>query len=178
MFLRKGVLKICSKFTGEHPCRSAISIKLQSNFIKIALRHGRSPVNLLHILRTLFLGKPLGGCFWFYCNHFTGMKCVLYFDVVIILNIEAQFFSCLYDKTLNLLSTYPNFFELVTRKTYNFFALCAMIKFLFRSYLLHKQNVLNYVKSLCVTLRSKCITFDPIFKGLQVRIRAIYPNFN
>ena len=31
MFLRKGVLKICSKFTGEHPCQSVISIKLQSN---------------------------------------------------------------------------------------------------------------------------------------------------
>ena len=29
-FLRKGVLKTCSKVTGEHPCRSAISIKLQS----------------------------------------------------------------------------------------------------------------------------------------------------
>ena len=28
--LRNGVLKICSKFTGEHPCRSAISIKLQN----------------------------------------------------------------------------------------------------------------------------------------------------
>ena len=38
VFLRKGVLKICSKFTGEHPCRSVISIKFQSNFIKIALR--------------------------------------------------------------------------------------------------------------------------------------------
>ena len=28
MFLGKGILKIYSKFTGEHPCRSAISIKL------------------------------------------------------------------------------------------------------------------------------------------------------
>ena len=28
MILGKGVLKICSKFTGEHPCGSAISIKL------------------------------------------------------------------------------------------------------------------------------------------------------
>ena len=28
VFLRKGVLKICSKFTGEHACRSVISIKL------------------------------------------------------------------------------------------------------------------------------------------------------
>ena len=27
-FLKKGVLKICSKFTGEQPCRSAVSIKL------------------------------------------------------------------------------------------------------------------------------------------------------
>ena len=30
VFLRKGVLKICCKFTGEYPCRSVISIKLQS----------------------------------------------------------------------------------------------------------------------------------------------------
>ena len=33
VFSRKGVLKICSRFTGEHPCRSAISIKLLCNFI-------------------------------------------------------------------------------------------------------------------------------------------------
>ena len=63
VFLRKGVLKVCSKFTIEHSCRSAISIKLQSNFIEITLRHGCSPVNLLHIFRTPFLknssGRPL-----------------------------------------------------------------------------------------------------------------------
>ena len=34
-FLGKGVLKICSKFTGEHPCRKVILIMLQSNFIEI-----------------------------------------------------------------------------------------------------------------------------------------------
>ena len=28
VFLGKGVLKICSKFTGEHPCWSVISIKV------------------------------------------------------------------------------------------------------------------------------------------------------
>ena len=28
--------------------------KLQSNFIEISVRHGRSPVNLLHIFRTTF----------------------------------------------------------------------------------------------------------------------------
>ena len=51
VFLEKDVLKICSKFTGEHPCRSVISIKLQSNFIEIVLLHECSPVNLLHIFR-------------------------------------------------------------------------------------------------------------------------------
>ena len=55
VFLGKGFLKIYSKFTGEHPCRSAISIKLQRNFIEIKLRHECSPVNLLHIFRKAFL---------------------------------------------------------------------------------------------------------------------------
>ena len=35
-------------------CRSAILLKLLCNFIEIALRHGCSPVNLLHISRTPF----------------------------------------------------------------------------------------------------------------------------
>ena len=54
VFLGESVLKICSKFTGGHPCRSAISIKLQINFTEITLRHGCYPVNLLHIFRTPF----------------------------------------------------------------------------------------------------------------------------
>ena len=54
VFLGTGLLKICNKFTGEHPCRSVFSIKLQSNFIEIALWRGCSPVNLLHIFRTYF----------------------------------------------------------------------------------------------------------------------------
>ena len=61
VFLEKGVLKICSKFTGVHPCRSVISIKLLCNFIEIALRHGYPPVNLLHIFRTPFPGTPASG---------------------------------------------------------------------------------------------------------------------
>ena len=44
----------CSKFTGEHPCRSVISIKLFCIFIEITVRHGCSPGNLLHIFRTPF----------------------------------------------------------------------------------------------------------------------------
>ena len=61
MFLGKCVLKTCSKFTGEHPRRSAISIKLQSNFVKITLRHGCSPVNLLQVFRTPFLKNTSEG---------------------------------------------------------------------------------------------------------------------
>ena len=45
VLLGKGFLKICSKFTVEHPC----------NFNDIALRYGCSPVNLLLIFRTPFL---------------------------------------------------------------------------------------------------------------------------
>ena len=60
VFLGKGVLKICSKFTGEHPCQSAISIKLWRNLIEITHWHGCSAVNLLHIFRTPFLKNPSG----------------------------------------------------------------------------------------------------------------------
>ena len=49
VFLGKDVLKICSRFTEEHPYLSAISKNLQGNFIEIALRHGCSPVNLMKI---------------------------------------------------------------------------------------------------------------------------------
>ena len=60
VFLGKGVLEICSKFTGEHPYRSVISVKLQRNFIEVTLRHRCSPVNLLHIFRTPFFKNTSG----------------------------------------------------------------------------------------------------------------------
>ena len=52
--------KVCSKFTGEHPCQSVISIKMLCNFIEITLWHGCFPVNLLHTFRTPFL-KNISG---------------------------------------------------------------------------------------------------------------------
>ena len=55
VFLGKRILKICSKFTGQHTCQSVISIKLQSIFTEITIRHGCSPVNLLHFFRAAFL---------------------------------------------------------------------------------------------------------------------------
>ena len=63
VFLEKGVLKICSKFTGKRPCQSAVSIKFLCKFIAIALWHWCSPVNLLHIFRTPFLKNTSGRLF-------------------------------------------------------------------------------------------------------------------
>ena len=60
-FLRKDVLKICSKFTGERPCRNAISIKLQGTLIEISLRDGWI-CNIFS--EQLFLKTPLDCCFW------------------------------------------------------------------------------------------------------------------
>ena len=70
-----GVLKICSKFTGEHPFRSAISIKLQSNFIIIPLRNGCSPVNLLHVFRTPFQQNTSK---WLLLNCFIHISCLFF----------------------------------------------------------------------------------------------------
>ena len=61
--LKEGVLKICSKFTGEHPCRRFFSIKLLCNFIEITLRHRCSLVDLLHIFRIPFYKNTYGGLF-------------------------------------------------------------------------------------------------------------------
>ena len=63
LFYGKDILKICSRFTGQHRWRSVISIKLQSNFIEITLRYGFYPVNLLHIFRTSLYKNTCGGLF-------------------------------------------------------------------------------------------------------------------
>ena len=63
VFLVKGVLKICSKFLGEHPCRNVISVKLLCSFIEMKLRRGCSPLNLLHNFRTPF---PMNATGWLF----------------------------------------------------------------------------------------------------------------
>ena len=97
VFLRKCVLKICSKFTGEHPCRNAISIKLQSNYIEIAFWHGCSPANLLHIFRTPFLkntSRQLSLNIAYQTNHSIPLILVIFSTIL----LRATFFSflCLY----------------------------------------------------------------------------------
>ena len=65
MFLREGVLKICSKFTGEHPCRSVISIKLLCNIIEITLQHRGLP------------GKQIKTCL---CIYISVLSSIYYLD--------------------------------------------------------------------------------------------------
>ena len=74
-FLGKGVPKICSKFTGENPCRSEISIKLESNFIEIKLRYECSPVNLLRIFRAPFPKNTVGGLLLKICRNWKIESC-------------------------------------------------------------------------------------------------------
>ena len=56
MFLRKGVLKICNKFTGENPCRIVIAVKLFRMVVCLLLCSIFS--------EKLFLRAPQDGCFW------------------------------------------------------------------------------------------------------------------
>ena len=78
--LRKKCSENMHQFAGEQACRSVISIKFQSNFIEIALRHGCSPVNLLHIFRTTFLNNTSGRLL---------LKCVFRSSVVEFNNTET-----------------------------------------------------------------------------------------
>ena len=94
-FLRDGVLKICSKFTGEHPCRSVISL------IEITRRHGCSPVNLLHIFRTRFTKNTSGQLLLNLIRNFD--LAVLQMEVKLCCMCEERYFcksSCYRKRTI------------------------------------------------------------------------------
>ena len=105
--------RICSKFTREHPCRNVISINLQSNFIKITLRHGCSPVNLQHIFRTpfpkstsewLLLIKYFSIKWCHTCIYLTyRMKNFLLNTYYTLIRGKITVFGCIFDKFMILL---------------------------------------------------------------------------
>ena len=78
MFLRKGVLKICSKLTGKHPCQSVIAIKLFCNFIEVTLRHGCSLVNFLLVFISLFSKNTFGWLLLYAQSFFSIIKRHIY----------------------------------------------------------------------------------------------------
>ena len=92
VFQGKHVLKICSKFTGEHPYRSAISIKL--------LQHGCSPLNFLHVFRTAFLKNTSAPLFLAYIR--LNLTCFVHTSNKRFFSTELHY--CLYE--LSLLSIF------------------------------------------------------------------------
>ena len=86
VFSEKYALKICSKLAGKHTCRNVISIKLQSNFIEITLRHGCSPVNLLSIFRTPYNNTSEGSASELSCSNYFRSLGVVVFTPVTVLN--------------------------------------------------------------------------------------------
>ena len=60
VFLRKGVLKIWRKLQENTHAEMWFKLILIKLLIQITLRHGCSPVNLLHIFRTPFLKNTPG----------------------------------------------------------------------------------------------------------------------
>ena len=60
--------------------RNVISKKLQSNFFEIALPHGCSPVNLLHVFRAPFLMNTSGWLLYKLLNIFAKkLRCLVSF---------------------------------------------------------------------------------------------------
>ena len=114
VFVRKGVLKICRKFTGEHPCRSPISINLLCNPIEIALRHGCSPVNQLCIFRKLFL-RNTSGCLLLYCCLLKKIK--LHLKSIVLKSLYNKI-ACL--RACNFFAKTVNSFQLITIFTKSF----------------------------------------------------------
>ena len=106
LFLQRGVLKICCKYTGKHPCGSVIPIKLLCNFIEIALLHGCAPVNLLHIFKTLFYKNTSGGMLLKCSKQYSGYSQQYskhYRSFNIHNNIQILIFTEMLQEILNLL---------------------------------------------------------------------------
>ena len=86
LYLKKGVLIRCGKFTGEYPCRGVISIKLQSNFIKAWLKQ-LSKVSVWGYSSENLFGK-------FSWNHYQGIYDGVYFHYNSMLSANFYFRAC------------------------------------------------------------------------------------
>ena len=76
----ENIQQICRRI---HMLKSAISIKLQSNFIETTLRRGCFAENFPHTFRTPLPKKNFGGMLVFY-QIFTSSKSLLQADLIII----------------------------------------------------------------------------------------------
>ena len=99
----KDVLKICSTFTAEHPCWSAISIKLLATLLKSHCGKG-SPVNLQQFLKIPFLQNSSGGLLL--GANIWPLKCADYFS-----KIDATCFIWSHKSNFCLTLTVPRILE-------------------------------------------------------------------
>ena len=77
MFFKRCALQICSKHIGKHPCRSLISVKLNSTFIEITLLHEG-------LLVEIFYSTCL--------PCFSIQICVLFTIILTVLRITPEFY--------------------------------------------------------------------------------------
>ena len=137
--LGKGVLKIYSKVTGQHPCWSAISIKLLRKFIEIALWHGCSPVLCCIFSEHLFIKTHMEGCFWRSLLIVCAKECMVsvsYEVIIIIIVIISSFKCCFHTVICQAFNLRPEADE----------RLCLS---LYICYVLDWEDFLEYVSSVC-----------------------------
>ena len=145
VFLVKGFLKICSKSTREHPCRSATSIKLLSSFIEITLRHGCSPVDLLHIFRKPFTKNTSGWLLLivlmstFHVKWLSFLASIKDIDINCIL-IDWLIFECgkLFLVRLNLTYFYQHIFINLSSEFNMFLSTCFYLSYFYQ------LEIINY----------------------------------
>ena len=105
-FLEKGVLKTCSKSTGEHPCQSVILIKNAKHVGMGVL------LSICYIFSEhLFLRTPMEGCFWpFYSGYLLTVQifkrgCCLFYFLYFFLWIRQCSLIFLFMLSVKFLST-------------------------------------------------------------------------
>ena len=96
VFLGKSILKICIKFTGEHPCQSVILIKLLATLLKSHLGMGVLLEICCIFSEHIFIRTVMKGCFWSWCDNFYADDMVL---VVIKLMLKRVIFIFWYVST-------------------------------------------------------------------------------
>ena len=62
VFLEKAALKLCSKLTGEHPCRNVISIKLFCNFNNVPEAKGVLRKSCSETMQQTYRRTPVPKC--------------------------------------------------------------------------------------------------------------------
>ena len=94
VFFRKGVLKICCKFTGEHPCQSVISITLQFQYTSTWVFSCKFAAYFQYSFRNYYATTPLHSIHY---NFNFEQSNVFLKDKRLLFDVFSVFF-CVFDK--------------------------------------------------------------------------------